>query len=375
MNKLICAFNEQYESLVDSISQVDNEFIVRTVDARFFRLSEASARLLNILEAQTDNNKTDTPPELKLFLEQVLLDKGIYRSKGSSRRFQAKQPSLFSHYELFSALFTNKLTLAFTWLFNPFVLFLMLATMLSVNYVFFSNHLHFFSYDYFLTYSASEVLLLFLLSIVASVLHELGHASCCKYLAGKTGGIGIGVNFFIPVFYANVTDIHTLPAAKKPLVALSGIYLQMIFATGIIFLSPVLPEVNKYLLFNLFAITFNLIPFFRNDGYWFLNDSLRKEDLLKETLHKLIHLDNVRLIHILYGLLLAIFFFAVTAFVVNFAFYRGPQMLTEVFAEPDFDFSAMFKAGLIALHYIVIITSCLFCFKLLRQNLNYQHNT
>ena len=55
-------------------------------------------------------------------------------------------------------------------------------------------------------FSAPNVLLLATVTLLSAVLHEFGHAFTCKHFGGKVRSLGIGFYFFIPVFYADVSD-------------------------------------------------------------------------------------------------------------------------------------------------------------------------
>lgn len=358
MIKQISIFNAQFESLVESINEADGKYVIRTHDDRFFLFGENSVSLLNRLETATANEiEEDEEQRLAHFIEKVLLPKGIYQTKGARVTYKPKKPTLSLHFEILNASMVNQLCKGLVWLFIPLVVLSVGLISLVAHVSYFTSHLHVFSYEYILSYTPIELATILVLSLITSFFHELGHASCCKRLSGKAGGIGFGMNFFIPVFYANVSNLHILPKSKKAAIAISGIYLQFAVATLFILLEPYFPAVEKYLVLNLIGICFNLIPFFRNDGYWLLNDLSKKDDLLSETFSRMKRLDNIEVIHVIYALLLVTFFAVSFALMANFSLFRGPDIIEQLLNQSIYSFSAYLKGGLVLLHYLVIAIS------------------
>lgn len=356
MNKLISTFNEQYDSLIESVTELNGNFIIRTVDDRFFKFGIESIDLLNALKS---NIAVDEHLEnkLELFINNVLLPKGLYQLQGTKKNYLPKKPKLTLHVELFSSSFVTKICSFFMWMFTPFVVCSFVISSLLINIRYFGQHSYVFSYEYIFSYTPSEIIFVLCLSIITSLFHELGHATCCKKLSERAGDIGFGVNLFIPVFYANVSNVHLLSSNQKAAIAISGVYFQLILATSLIFLIPIFPEIEKYIVLNLIGMLFNSIPFFRNDGYWLLNDLLKKEDLLKETIIRLKSFKNIQTIHVIYGTLIIIFFTVAILLMFNFAINKGPSIITEIVNHQSRNFSFYLKAVLVAFHYIVITIS------------------
>src|SRR5215217_7718796 len=66
--------------------------------------------------------------------------------------------------------------------------------------------------------------------IVATVFHELGHTSACRYGGGRPGVMGVGLYLVWPAFYCDVTDAYRLGRAARLRTDLGGVYFNMIFA-------------------------------------------------------------------------------------------------------------------------------------------------
>lgn len=117
-------------------------------------------------------------------------------------------------------------------------------------------------------------LLVFLLVIAASLVHELGHS-----LAAAASGIGlrpIGFSVYLiyPVFYTNVSGIDKLGLKQKALIDCGGFISQFIFVLllllfSALFGSPAAAEAARW---TTAIILFNMNPFLRTDGYWLYKD-------------------------------------------------------------------------------------------------------
>ena len=60
--------------------------------------------------------------------------------------------------------------------------------------------------------------------VLATVFHEIGHASACRYGGAKPGVLGAGIYVVWPVFYCDVTDAYRLGKAGRLRTDLGGVY-------------------------------------------------------------------------------------------------------------------------------------------------------
>lgn len=108
--------------------------------------------------------------------------------------------------------------------------------------------------------------------------HEFGHSAASLYWNIKPKEIGFGLYLVFPIFYTDVSDIWRLPRMKRIFVNFGGIYFQMILSILLSFVFLIIDNINiSYVIFsifisNLFMLTYAIIPFFRNDGYWIYSD-------------------------------------------------------------------------------------------------------
>lgn len=106
------------------------------------------------------------------------------------------------------------------------------------------------------------------------IVHEIGHLSACRFFGANHGGMGVGLFFIYPVFYADVSDCWVLDRYQRAVVDLGGVMFQLMFGACIAVAGHSIgfEQTNAALLSILFCALINLNPFFRLDGYWFLSD-------------------------------------------------------------------------------------------------------
>lgn len=126
---------------------------------------------------------------------------------------------------------------------------------------------------------------LFIFILLTTIFHELGHLSACRKGGAQHGAIGIGIYFFAPVFYADVTEAWNLPRIQRIIVNLGGIYFQLIL-TPILLALYLATDNSLYLwmiLVTYWLIVVNLNPIIKLDGYWIVSDALKIPNLHKRS--------------------------------------------------------------------------------------------
>ncbi|MGI5309952.1 hypothetical protein [Rheinheimera sp. WS51] len=352
MTKQICIFGKQYNSLVDSISEVDDNFTVRTKDDRFFNFTSTSVSLLNELENDIYHQRD--PELVRNFVELILVKKGIYRAPADCRIFKKKQPALTCHQTLLPATMVNRIAVQLHWLFRPLLALFLVGLAVVIHATYIIEHVGNFTYRYIFTYTATDLMMVVILSLISSLIHEFGHATACHRFAGKAGEIGTGINMMVPVFFANVSNIYTLNSRKKTIVSISGLYFQVIYGTAVIIFAQWYGQLDKFITLYLIGFTFSLLPIYRNDGYWFINDLTKRQDLLNDVFAVLKRKKKASILDIAYGV-----FFMLTAVLVMFLILRfltnsGPEMIRELMAVSKISFTTVLRSTLLIFHYIAI---------------------
>ncbi|MDX6438541.1 MAG: putative peptide zinc metalloprotease protein [Gaiellaceae bacterium] len=168
---------------------------------------------------------------------------------------------------------THSLTTIFYPLFHPISVVLVLGALVAVDVWFFGFHgvaqpLRALAYN--------PVLLMMVLGLVvlATALHEIGHATATRYGGAEPGVMGAGIYIVWPAFYTDVTDAYRLDRKGRLRVDLGGIYFNVVFillvvgAYAVTGFEPLL----VLILVQHMQILQQLLPFLRLDGYYILSD-------------------------------------------------------------------------------------------------------
>lgn len=144
------------------------------------------------------------------------------------------------------------------------------------------------------SYSEFNIITIFpyflLLTFISIIFHELGHATASHHYKTKHGGIGFGFYlYFMPVFFADVTDIWRLDRWKRIVVNSAGVYFEVIFCLILSIIGFLTKNQITEILSLIIAgkALYNLLPFLRADGYWILSDLFNKPNLSFHSLNNL----------------------------------------------------------------------------------------
>jgi putative peptide zinc metalloprotease protein len=141
----------------------------------------------------------------------------------------------------------------------------------------------------------NPVLLLVVLGVIvlATALHEIGHATAARYGGAKPGVMGAGIYVVWPAFYTDVTDAYRLDRKGRLRTDLGGVYFNAIFilaTAGVYFATGFEPLLVVILLLH-FQMLQQFLPFLRLDGYYVLSDLTGVPDLfarIKPTLKSIL---------------------------------------------------------------------------------------
>lgn len=131
----------------------------------------------------------------------------------------------------------------------------------------------------------TNIFLLIISTFILLIAHELGHCAALKRYGIKSEGIGLGVYFYTPVLYADVSNAWKLNNRQRFIVDIGGFYFQSIvtviyYIIGYFF--------NSYTLlcivyFSVYLIIFNMNPFIKSDLYWGISDYFKLINLHKQS--------------------------------------------------------------------------------------------
>lgn len=129
------------------------------------------------------------------------------------------------------------------------------------------------------------------LLVMATVVHELGHATACRRFGGDVREAGLMIYLFQPMAFANISTSWMFPSARQRIaVSLAGVYLEaylLCISVFVWWLTPPYELPNQIAFVALMAIAVrilaNLYPLLRLDGYWVLCDLLGVTNLRQKS--------------------------------------------------------------------------------------------
>ncbi len=247
-----------------------------------------------IIAGYTENHSVSS--ELIRNLLDTLFEKGVLLEKSPEMRpdQDAKRDQLSSRGEMKNLWFRKKLidTDKYTWLlkklgftFSKTFFVTSVLTFLVLDACFFYS-IYFSSWGSGLRYYSYFDYLFFLpLGWFLVFVHELGHTVATKiHDLPMPKGIGVGLYYFMIVFYADTHETWSLSRKERAIVSTAGVYwnflalallIPVFFYTG----SGVLKD---FILLNHVSFLSIFNPFLKMDGYWLLSDLLGVVNLHKK---------------------------------------------------------------------------------------------
>jgi putative peptide zinc metalloprotease protein len=124
-------------------------------------------------------------------------------------------------------------------------------------------------------FSAGESLGLVVCLMLGVVWHEFGHLAAVARAGVAHGSMGVGLYWFVPAMYADVSQAWRVPPRARVLIDVGGLYFQAMFAIGIgaYALASDSTFAYKLIWMTTFTMLHTLNPFFKFDGYWMLSDA------------------------------------------------------------------------------------------------------
>lgn len=125
--------------------------------------------------------------------------------------------------------------------------------------------------------------LYFTFLILNIAMHELGHIVFCIASGRKVKGIGIKLNYYIPMFFVDTSDICMRSKKYKVLTSLGGVYFNSLIGLTVIIIGYVIDNAAFQSLsyISFFFVISNLVPFIKLDGYYIIADIMDVNNLEK----------------------------------------------------------------------------------------------
>ena len=137
--------------------------------------------------------------------------------------------------------------------------------------------------------------LLFVFDLLATMIHEAGHALAIRRANRSVLAAGFQLYLGHPAFFIDSADILMSPTRDRIRNAWYGPFLSLVVAGSASIIAYLLPDSGFGLtMFRLAILTYltallNLIPFLELDGYWMMVDALETPDLRPRSLSFLRH--------------------------------------------------------------------------------------
>ena len=112
------------------------------------------------------------------------------------------------------------------------------------------------------------------LALWGVLIHELGHVAASLRYGVAQGGIGVGLYWIWPAFYADVRRTWRLAPMERAIVSAGGLYFQSIYVAALILIhaqsgSGALAFATNI---SMMMMLTTLNPIFKFDGYWLISD-------------------------------------------------------------------------------------------------------
>ncbi len=281
-------------------------YVAKRADDQILQLS----RMLHVIAEQADGRRdyaeiaTLASEELerdvsadnvRFLVEKKLRPLGVLAAPdGSSPELRKSDPLLALKFRaaVVPAWLTRTLTSFFRLFFLPPVVLAVIAGLVAVDVWFFFIHGVGQSTRQ-LVYQPILLLMVLGLVVIATALHEIGHASALRYGGAEPGVMGAGIYIVWPAFYTDVTDAYRLGRGGRLRTDVGGIYFNALFVLGIVgvyFLTGFEPILVLIIIQHMQIIQ-QLLPFLRLDGYYILSDLTGVPDMfsrIKPTLKSMV---------------------------------------------------------------------------------------
>jgi putative peptide zinc metalloprotease protein len=133
--------------------------------------------------------------------------------------------------------------------------------------------------------SATSILVLYLVLLASTFIHESGHALACIHHGRRVNGAGFMLYLGLPAFYIETTDMWMAPRRARVVASAAGPFSDAVLAGGAALLALALPGslagayLYRFAVMSYISLAKNLVPFLRLDGYYVLMDLLEETNI------------------------------------------------------------------------------------------------
>lgn len=227
--------------------------------------------------SESTGNTVSTLFEKDIFLENPENLRSSKALNNEELSYRSEMDQLWFRKKLFDPDKLSHIFKKFEFTFSgPFVAVTLTSFILMEVYFFYSAF--FSNWSRNLTYfSPYDYLLFFPLSSLLTLIHETGHTVATKsHDLSMPKGMGIGVYYFIVIYYADTHESWSISRKKRAVIAVAGIYWETFALTVLIPLCLLLNSaaLRDFILLTHISFLWVFNPFLKMDGYWLITDLL-----------------------------------------------------------------------------------------------------
>lgn len=337
-----------FEHIIIKKIEDDNYIINNTATNKFVRLGEKETNYLRYLQGQREGMQES---EFSFTDEQKALLRGNFEKWGFlDSTMKQKQTFNFSNIVLCSINESSPLFKILNYsqkLISPIGFCVFLLSFLLLFYLYGWEGETLLVGISKIEIRVSDIVWVYVLSFVSSVMHELSHLSACYKYTGRFGRMGIKLYYFIPAYFCDVSSIYMVSEKRKSfIVAASGVMTNHIIGSLALGLYVVLYHSGIYsdvcIMFyicNLVNVVFNIIPFAKFDGYWMVKAISGMDNLYDKSIYMFFALvtgnkkyivrvkkRSERIFQIIYGMLLYCFHWLLWGYAAYGMYYLGKNI-------------------------------------------------
>ena len=261
---------------------------------RYFEVSPATARLLRAVDGRrtisdiarllSSDAAAVAPDAIAELIDRTLVAPGLVHFGVPPAPQPAPRSRLWLRIPLVPASVVNALAAPFRWVFSRPVAIGIVVAGLAAHAWFYASRPDF--GPGFRIGDLAGWIVPAAWFVLATLLHEFGHAAALRSRGESAGVIGFGVYWIWPVLFSDVSRAWQLERRQRTLVDAGGMLVQLGVAAGFIAgwaRSHDVALARAILLTDL-ALVANLNPLLRWDGYWLLVDLTGMTDLRRRSL-------------------------------------------------------------------------------------------
>ncbi len=281
------------QSWIVGSASINRFIILRETEFKVFQLLEEaltpSAVCLEFKQRHGGNLTLATLTKFLTKLEQIGILAGKRTTGYAANQAVMRQPyirfRLFNPDQLFA-----RMVPALRWVWTPTFFVLTLLFMISVAFLSALNWAALSNYGAYII--REHYVAMFVAGWMVVVTHEFAHGLTCKAFGGRATEVGVlGVYYFIPALYCNVSGIHLIKKRGQRLwVIAAGVYWQLLVGTTALLIWLIVEPYTFlsdlaliFCLGSLLNIVFNANPLIKLDGYYFLSQWLRLPNLMSRS--------------------------------------------------------------------------------------------